>query len=181
MSSRTTAIWRPWPCQSKMFLRRRPGTHWTAVQGSSCDLTVAACAGVLADRSGWAAVIGGRPDAPSAEAAMQMQQLQRGRAADAQVATVTALVRGRHGDTARRSHAAARRPLALAARRAPVAVPSAGGGDECGIHGTRQTRAMERVSGSARCQMEQLQRDAQPTESWCARRRGARWRWCSLL
>lgn len=36
-----------------------PGTHWTAIQGASCDLTVAACAGVLADRSGWCAVIGG--------------------------------------------------------------------------------------------------------------------------
>jgi hypothetical protein len=35
----------------------QPGTDWTAIQGSRCDLTVAACAGVLADRRGWRAAI----------------------------------------------------------------------------------------------------------------------------
>lgn len=52
--------------------------------------------------------------------------------------------------------------------------------DERGIHGTRQTRAMERVSSTARCQMEQLQRDAQPTESWSVDPNGAGVPCCKL-
>jgi hypothetical protein len=56
-SARRTSLCRAWPCPSKKFSPRRRGTDWTAGQGSCCNLTVAACAGLLADRRGCRALI----------------------------------------------------------------------------------------------------------------------------
>lgn len=122
MSSRTTSIWRSWPCQSKMFLRRRPGTHWTAIQGASCDLTVAACAGVLVDRSGRAAVIGLGTEVLKPRSIQHPAcrlQSRDGRRRSVQCESICARP---HGDTARQSHAASTALLARSVLCAPVAV-----------------------------------------------------------
>jgi hypothetical protein len=178
-SVRRTSLCRAWPRPRSRFSARRRGTDWTAGQGSLRPYS-SCMRWLLADRRGCDALIRGAARQPSrrrrANAALDGLQHHR-----------DLFVRGHDG---RPSHAAqGARPHAMRNQQCSAVRPRTCAArvrqGRQAVVMRRKRRDQQRVPWSVFlvCTLPDGTRtaNAQPTESWCARRRGSEWRWCSLL